>query len=88
MTYSETDLALIKERPVLIKCNSHRARYKLKNLLGESIGIEWFSFYRKGEFYRLTQKQALQAIEIPGIARARDTGNLQRCISFSGFYAI
>lgn len=67
-------------RTVLVRVHSHRARRKLRDALGEGLGREWFSFYRPGEFYRLTPEQATTAVAIVGVTRARYTHNLRPCI--------
>jgi hypothetical protein len=76
-------------RSVLVRVHSHRARAKLKVALGgvpgESVNATlsggWFSWDRPGEFYRLTPAQAKVALTIVGVSRARDTGNLSKCIT-------
>lgn len=66
---------------ILVRVHSHRARRKLRAALGERLGREYFSFYRPGEFYYVNEADADEAIGITGVSRARDTGNLQPCMT-------
>ena len=87
MTYSTVpvgprDRELMADRPALIRVHSHRARRNLIAALGrERVGEGWFSYHRPGEFYRLRTADVETALSITGVSRARDTGNLQRCIT-------
>lgn len=65
---------------VFVKCNSHRARHKMFDLIGRQ--LSWFSWDRSGEWYRLDSTSADLALEIKGISKAKKIDDLRKCISF------
>lgn len=70
---------------MLIRVNSHRARRKFYQLVPQEIrGKEMFSWDRDGEFYRIPDEWAQEALKITGIKKAREGDDLRPCISFGG----
>jgi hypothetical protein len=67
--------------PITIKCNSHRARHKLYDLYPFLQGHAYFSWDRKGEFYKISVLKADKALEITGISKSLDKGDLHRCMN-------
>ena len=66
---------------VIVRCNSHRARHKMYQAIGER--QSYFSWDRKGEFYKLFPSEAKLALEITGISKARNGSDLNKTISFN-----
>lgn len=57
---------------ITVKCNSHRARHKMYKAIG-----------KHGEWYKLSPSAAKIALEITGISKSRDKGDLHKTWSFN-----
>jgi hypothetical protein len=63
----------------LVRCNSHRARKKMYQAIGEQ--DPYFCWDNSIEYYWLSSSAAEIALEITGINKARHPGKLQKCIT-------
>jgi hypothetical protein len=59
---------------IVIRCNSHRARDKAMNIIGEKLGVYSLSFEKGGNhrgMYLVTPAEFEQIKDITGISKAR-----------------
>lgn len=68
-TYPEWD-AILANGNVLVKCNSHRSREKLKYLLGFS-PKGYYSSYSRHHVYEIPADKLESALEITGVTKSR-----------------
>lgn len=64
---------------VLVKVSSHRARGKLRVLLGGELPKAHYSLKRKGNWHWIPKEKAKAALAIPSISEATDRGDLVPC---------
>jgi hypothetical protein len=67
---------------VLIRVGSHRARRKMFDLIGRDVCRAFFSWERHcaGGFYRIPERDLQRVLSITGITKARDRGDMHRCL--------
>ena len=72
---------------VLIRCNSHRARRRMVQAIGEQQCFYSWDRACTGGFYRVTPAELdrLQAERIKGIRRARDGDDMHPCIELGPY---